>query len=472
MSSSRSHKLCMTRAIKNIKYIQRLLPDTLKKKFLTEISKLPPKTLFNLQTLSNLQEVIRDKELANFLEKNRIPMPRASISSPLFNGTLVFVQITFNRRNQAPFSISSTDLQTAINYTNLAIIPIHRYVLQYGQNSINVSQNIIPFTATLNGDSFSDDDLQGFVKDIVRSNNLVNSCIMVLIDTAGPRNTHAIDGTLGYHSKTDNNIPYCFCNVFGQNLTIDDAANVYAQTLSHEIAEMVVDPRADISNPEVCDACAGNCANIQNDFFDSNNNFIGGSSTVPPSFSFNFFINGIIKLESYDPGTECAIKGSELTEVCIYAPPPLIDWSGPAVIATVPNIVSLSGHFSNADQRDVIIVGTISGKIHEIFWKSDTVGIEGEDDLPVSFDRNSIVAVSGFYNSSDQRHVVIVGTSDGNVHQIFWKSSTVGIEFHGIITNFGANNIIKLAGFYSENDQVEHVIVGTTDGKIHELWAP
>ena len=52
--------------------------------------------------------------------------------------------------------------------------------------------------------------------------------------------------------------------------------------------------------------------------------------------------------------------------------------------------------FASNVQRHVVIGGTADGKIYEIFWKSDTVGIEGEDALPVSFAPNTIGAVSGF----------------------------------------------------------------------------
>lgn len=35
---------------------------------------------------------------------------------------------------------------------------------------------------------------------------------------------------------------------------------------------------------------------------------------------------------------------------------------------------------------------------------------------------NSIVGVTGFYNIDDKRHIVVVGTTNGRVHEIFWKS--------------------------------------------------
>ena len=467
--SRSTDRICLTRGIKNINYVRQSVPRYFKKKSLKEILNLSPTTLSNLQRISKPHEVIQNTELANFLEKNRIPIPAATVSTPLFNGTLVFVQIIFNRPSQPQFMMNTADIQTAINYSNLAIIPIHRYASQYGSNSINVSPNIIQFNVNLTGNTFNDEDLQGWVDTIATSNNLVNSCIMVLIDTTGPRNSDASGNVGGYHFITGNNVPYCCCNVFGHNLTIDDSNNDYALILSHEIAEMVVDPQGNLSNPEVCDACAGNCNNVQNDFFDNNNNFIGGSHVFPPPFGFKYFINSIIKPDFYNPSTECAIPGSDQQAVCIYAPPSV--WNGPGTLTSVSNVRSVSGHFSNSDQRHIVIVGTASGKIHEIFWKPGQVGIEGEDDLPVSFSPGSIVSVAAFYNSNDQRHIVIVGTTGGKIHEIFWKSDTVGVEGHDDLpVSFSPGSIVSVAAFYNSNDQRHIVIVGTTGGKIHEIF--
>jgi hypothetical protein len=325
---------------------------------------------------------------------------------------------------------------------------------------------------------------------------------------------------------------------------------------------------------------------VQDDFFDSNNTFIGGSHVVSPPFSYSFFINGIIKAGFIDPNSKdsCAIAGSDLKGVCIYAPPAV--WSSPAIATTIPNIVSVSGHYSNGDQRDIMIVsssdgtihdvfwksgqqgiegeevvpvnfgqndiaatsgflntdahrhvvivatnqgkiheifwkeltvgieghdvfpvsfdpgtiegvagfynsdtkrhivivatntrivgtppfGVIVGKLHEIFWKADTVGIEGHDDVPVSFVADAIKGVAAFYDANARRHVVIVGTSDGNVYQIYWKADTVGIEVSSVIARFDSNSIVGVGGFYSDNDQFEHAIVGTTDGKVFEWF--
>jgi hypothetical protein len=134
------------------------------------------------------------------------------------------------------------------------------------------------------------------------------------------------------------------------------------------------------------------------------------------------------------------------------------------------SIVAVTAFYNPDQQRHVVVVGTRAGKLHEIFWKADTVGVEGHDDLPVSFGSDAIVAVSGFYDSNKQRYVVIVGTTDGSVHQVYWKDTTIGIEAHSTVTKFNAHSIVGLAGFYSSSDQIEHIVVGLANGLLRELW--
>jgi hypothetical protein len=231
----------------------------------------------------------------------------------------------FNQPNQLPFSDVAADIQTAVTYATLAVGPIQRYAWQYGPNSVQVSPTILSFTASLQGNTFTDNDVQGWVDSIVQNNNLTNACVVILHDTATPNSPTNTDGTgttSGYHSSTGNDHPYCYCRVFGQNLTVADKNQQYAGVLSHEVAEMVVDPRTNFHNPEVCDACFGNCSNFQFDLFDSNSTFIGGTKNpTTVSTPFTFFINSIIRPNAYDPKTECAVAGSDLTAVCVYPPP-------------------------------------------------------------------------------------------------------------------------------------------------------
>ena len=130
--------LCMTRAVKVLKYLRDTLPKTIPRSSLHALEKLPSAALCSLHTASDWDSVTQDEKLKEWLRTNAIPSPRATVSGPLFHGTLVFAQIIFVRANQPDFSVSMADTQTAVSYATLAVVPIHRYASQYGPSSITV----------------------------------------------------------------------------------------------------------------------------------------------------------------------------------------------------------------------------------------------------------------------------------------------------------------------------------------------
>ena len=99
----------------------------------------------------------------------------------------------------------------------------------------------------------------------------------------------------GYHSKA--NIPYIVAGVT-TGLTLADIADVYAMVVSHEAAEMVVDPNVDGNNPEVCDPCDINCSNLTRCYFDAADNFLGVNQNSPPGgFAFTYYTCAVVKPE-------------------------------------------------------------------------------------------------------------------------------------------------------------------------------
>ncbi len=468
---------CSTRALKVLKYLERTVPPTMSRTSLHALGQLSVSTLASLHTTSDWNAVTEDAQLKQWLASHPIPAPAASVTEPLFHGTLVFVQLIFQELGQSPSSIGMADVQTALNYATLAVVPIQRYASQYGPNSVSVSPTIIPFTANLSGTSFTQDQFEGWVDQCAataRRNNVNAPCIVMLHNRDLPNSPSFTGQRDSFHLMTGNGTPYCYCLVFGQNLSIADnnhssKQKVYAHMLSHEIAEMVVDPKGDVNNPEVCDGCAGNCSNEQFDLFDSNGTFIGGTSDTSTASGFAFFINSLIRPSAYDPSTECPLPGSDLKAVCIYPPP--LAWNGQGDLTIVNNIVSLAGHFSTSDQRHLVAIGTAQGKIHEIFWKPGQQGIEGQDDLPVAFAAGSIVSVATMYNGDQHRHVVVVGKRDGKVHEIFWKPDTVGIEGHDDLpVTFTPGGIVAVSALYNPDQQRYLVLVATTAGKVHEIF--
>lgn len=308
-------RICVTRAVKNAKFLQATAPQIIPAdEPLEGFTSLVP--LDQLQRLHLLREdEVQNAKLKKFVRTTDIPRAGILPAAALFAGSLVFARITFNTPGGA-VAVSAADVATAVQYATLAVVPISAYASQYGTNSLSVDQTVLTFSVNLAGTQYNDQTLQQWVNTLAGQPGLpVNPCIVVL-SPQGVTNTDGDinQGILGYHGKA--NVPYCFCNVFGQNLTIADQANVYALQLSHEIAEMTVDPEANNSNPEVCDPCGPNCQTPWLDCFGGQGNaYLQTTQTLPPTFAYTFFINAIAT-----PGTVSQCPPTS-TSACSYAPP-------------------------------------------------------------------------------------------------------------------------------------------------------
>jgi hypothetical protein len=178
-----------------------------------------------------------------------------------------------------------------------------------------VSANAIPFSVNLAGNKYNDQALAGWADQVAKQNGLSGACLAFL-NPRGVLNTDAdaSQGVLGYHGLSPGGSPYVFMNATGSGFTLQDLQDFYALAVSHEIAEMVVDPRADGSNPEVCDGCGPNCEPVLMDYFDAAGAYLKTSTAFPPPFGFGFYINAIVK-----PGSATACPAPD--SACAYAPP-------------------------------------------------------------------------------------------------------------------------------------------------------
>jgi len=247
---------CSSRLVKNARFLQR--PEVA---FIPSVEPLdgfgslvPTSILGRLERLP--LEQMEDERLVQVISKKRPPSAQVKLASPLFSGTLRFVQATFTSRG-TNLAVPDADLSIAMTYASLAIVPISAYCSQYGPNSLVLANTTVTFKASTAKGKFNDSTLSGWVDELAEANALRSDSCLVFLSPQGIVNTDAdpTQGVLGYHSVSRSGVPYAFVNVMGDGLTIDDAKGYYALALSHEIAEMTVDPLANGSNPEVCDEC-------------------------------------------------------------------------------------------------------------------------------------------------------------------------------------------------------------------------
>jgi len=341
---------CFTRALKNAKYLQKTAPHLFAKDSSTEGfgTGIPIDILRRLHRIPHdSPELQAHKTVAAFLKENTLPVPGKNARDPLFSGTIHFAQVTFVTSG-GNLMIPTADMNTIVQYAQHAIVPISEYASQYGSNSVSVSPNLISHTVNVPTASYTDADVQTWVNDIVTQSSLPsNSCIVIV----SPQGLSApnVFGNAGYHGLA--NVPYVVLGVFAQNLTLQDLPDVYAMVVSHEIAEMVVDPKVDGNNPEVCDPCDINCQNLTRIYFDASDAFLGANQATPPGgFNFTYYICAVVKPNG---ASQCPAPSAD----CAYAPTSSSTLAG--ILAKISELVGTIIGFQTIDGSGIIIVGGV-----------------------------------------------------------------------------------------------------------------
>ncbi len=301
--------ICGTRALKNARRIQSVAPNVIpEKEPLAGFSSLVPlKILERFHLMSDAELAKHPELLAASKALRAADASKARVSTSLFHGTLFFVRmIWFPEGNGPGIALNIGDINTAIQYSTLAVKSISGYAAQFGSNHLDVSPTMLTAGFTVTSGIYNDDAVQFWVNQILHDNKLDagSSCIVMLNPEGQMVNTDAdpAKGVEGYHGQA--NCPYCFVNVVGSNWDIADTFSPqipdhYAIRLSHEIAEMTVDPDAS-SNPEVCDPCGPNCGRVWRAYFSTPAGspvpvLIETTQLHPPPFTYTFFINAIVQ---------------------------------------------------------------------------------------------------------------------------------------------------------------------------------
>ena len=87
-------------------------------------------------------------------------------------------------------------------------------------------------------------------------------------------------------------------------------------------------------------------------------------------------------------------------------------------------------------------------------------------DVLASFS-NAIFGVAGYYVTGEGTQHVIVGTSDGNLTEVYWRSGQ-GVH-QDVLANF-ASGIADVGGYYVADEGTQHAIAGNFDGTLNEVY--
>ncbi|MCI4318608.1 MAG: hypothetical protein L3K23_00525 [Thermoplasmata archaeon] len=295
---------CRSRDLKLAWHLQRVAPDLVPKEE-------PPEGFEDL--LQSTDPTLRF-QLRDLASRGKLPAAQPLAAGPLFSGTLRVVALSYPSAPGTP-SVGAVDAATCVQYAQKAAPAIVRYATQYGACSAAVDPVTGVFAPPGSPRRFNDSAVKAWVNAYLAGASLPPATTaVILLNPPGVVNTDAdpSQGVLGYHGLA--NGPYSFVNVVGSGFTLADPSDQFALALGHEIAEMIVDPKADLSNPEVCDPCGPNCQTVFRDYFDEVGAYRGTDTAFPPPYAYAYFLNAIVQPPS---STACPAPASS----CAYAPP-------------------------------------------------------------------------------------------------------------------------------------------------------
>jgi hypothetical protein len=134
---------------------------------------------------------------------------------------------------------------------------------------------------------------------------------------------------------------------------------------------------------------------------------------------------------------------------------------GCASLTNLSNIIACDAFFSPDDTYRHAIVGTSDGNVSEVFFNPTTgIGQTLLGNFP------GITRVAGFFSPDDNYRHAIVATSDGNLYELFYHPQFG--QGQALLRNYAG--LVDIGAFFSPDDNYRHVIVATAEGYVYELF--
>ncbi len=95
--------------------------------------------------------------------------------------------------------------------------------------------------------------------------------------------------------------------------------------------------------------------------------------------------------------------------------------------------------------------------------------------IPVSGNIGRIYGLVGYYSECEKMQHVVVATTDGTLHELHWNWKIHPFAYAPLLHAPGSapvqlSGMHSLSGFYTSDDNKQHVIVATGDGRLHEVY--
>jgi hypothetical protein len=293
-------RTCVTRTLKIAHHLQRTRPDVV-----PAVEPLEGFASILEGTDPSMKFVLRD-----IFGARGDPRATTAGSGRRFSGTLRFARLGV-RAGARQFALSANDAAAIVEYARLALPAIAGYAAQYGPVALSLAEPVAELPLAAPRGLYNDAMVRTAVDSLGR---LGAATALIVLAPPGPIPTDADPGrgAIGYHARAG--VPYAFVNVGAGPLASVDADDRFALALSHAIAELAVDPDAELAHVEACDPCGPSTQAPVRCFFDPAGGFLGGTAEFPPPFAYSHFVSAVA------PPSFAGDARAPPT-VCAYAPP-------------------------------------------------------------------------------------------------------------------------------------------------------
>lgn len=135
----------------------------------------------------------------------------------------------------------------------------------------------------------------------------------------------------------------------------------------------------------------------------------------------------------------------------------------PGMSAYLNGLLDLGAFTSDVDRFRHVVAVDVQGNVWDIAWDANNQPL-----MQILVNIPNAVCVAGFYTADDQFRHAIVGTSDGKIIEVYY--GTVGNPNPQTAPLGSFDGLVDVGGFFSPDDGYRHALVGTADGTITEIF--
>jgi hypothetical protein len=228
--------------------------------------------------------------LRDALAPGKLPPVGTGLSAALFAGSVRLVMMEFSTR-KGVFRIPAGDATAIAEYLALALPIVHRYVGGRAANCPHVDRQTASLSAPLASNRFSDADLQEWCHRLSLYVAPGTALLFVAPEGVVHSDCDPWEGATSYHSAGRS--PYLYLPLVGTGLTVDDSEGRFSLALSHALAELLADPAAEFTAPELCDGGGPAAAEITRNYFSRDGSFLGSGPAGGAPAGAGFQVQGV-----------------------------------------------------------------------------------------------------------------------------------------------------------------------------------